>query len=564
MKESPASYLTLSHRSITASDVLQHVGRGLARSHVEIPLGFEPGGSRLAGQNWGNIDEWWPLRVPAGSINIHQTAEAIGMNQPEGRDWLFLFVFERPLSPQASEQGVVPLITTPQKLSEQRRRHPRRKVSTIVYLKLDDDNGGILLNVGAGGLSLQAVAGLNPGQDLVLHFKLFDREEMITVAGRVVWLGPTRKEAGICFKNPSDSIEQSIARWIAREETALHESESKAPSAVKPVPAATGMPLPPPQIATTSLPAGGAARDARPHRSTPLPSDLLLGVNRPGLTSRKPSAPLAFSTRFPSPIPISALHPEEHSATSTASPAEVPSEPLQPLPDLEPASQYRPGTEFLTEDRVLPDSRTSTSNGATPGHNWISSMLMSSPQAKWRLQVMIVAGLGACVGILMPLLILTSLTKRPENLSSGAASSGPPLAVSTPAATAAGTNPAVDTAPRSGGIQGPSLPKTLSVPATPSSSISGSDPIAAPPQIPWQPAQTSWLATLKIALLGVEDKPTTLDPAIGGVAVWTDQWSGFYYCANSPYFVRPLRVSVVRQDEALQSGFQPKLGSYCH
>ena len=71
--------------------------------------------------------------------------------------------------------------------SEQRRRLPRERASSIVYLKLDDDNGGILLNLGTGGLSLQAVAGLNLGQDLILHFGLFEKEE-ITVAGRVAWL----------------------------------------------------------------------------------------------------------------------------------------------------------------------------------------------------------------------------------------------------------------------------------------------------------------------------------------------------------------------------------------
>ena len=76
------------------------------------------------------------------------------------------------------------------------------------------------------------------------------------------------------------------------------------------------------------------------------------------------------------------------------------------------------------------------------------------------------------------------------------------------------------------------------------------------------PQDGGWVARLK-NFLGM-DEPTKIDPAIVNVPVWTIQRSGFYYCADSPDFEK-LRQSAVMttQGKALQSGYQPKLGSYC-
>ncbi len=83
------------------------------------------------------------------------------------------------------------------------------------------------------------------------------------------------------------------------------------------------------------------------------------------------------------------------------------------------------------------------------------------------------------------------------------------------------------------------------------------------PQIVQQGSDSSWLEALKQTFFGVQDAPK-LDPAVTRVQVWADQRTGFYYCDNGPYFVKPERVSLLTQGEALQSGFQPKLGTYCY
>src|ERR1035437_9149943 len=222
---------------------------------------------------------------------------------------------------------MTPQNTTP---SGERRRHVRKRPSSIVSVKLDNDNGGILLNLGTGGLSFQAVARVNPEQDLILHFKLFDTGEAIAIAGRVAWLGPTRKEAGVCFKDLPDRTEQSIAGWIARQETGSHATEWKMASPVNAVPAASEIPLLPPQVSIVSIPASGPALDPQPSPSTALPSESHLGDTLPDPASSKPSTPLAFGASLPSPIPTNALHPKEHSAAPTVNPTEVPSEPHAP------------------------------------------------------------------------------------------------------------------------------------------------------------------------------------------------------------------------------------------
>ena len=54
----------------------------------------------------------------------------------------------------------------------ERRRQFRHKVPSIIYVGLGAGNGGIIIDLGAGGLSLQAVAELNPETELTLHFQL--------------------------------------------------------------------------------------------------------------------------------------------------------------------------------------------------------------------------------------------------------------------------------------------------------------------------------------------------------------------------------------------------------
>src|SRR5579863_2808065 len=96
--------------------------------------------------------------------------------------------------------------------SDDRRRYVRHKLklSPVVFVDLGPNNGGNLIYIGGGGLSVQAVAKLNPAAALTLHFRLQGIAQPIEVAGRVMWLGPTQTVAGISFNNLPGSTEQQI------------------------------------------------------------------------------------------------------------------------------------------------------------------------------------------------------------------------------------------------------------------------------------------------------------------------------------------------------------------
>jgi hypothetical protein len=100
-----------------------------------------------------------------------------------------------------------------------RRRYVRHKLnlSTVVVVDLGQNNGGNLIDIGGGGLSVQAVARLIPAATLNLHFRLQGIAQPIDVAGRVLWVGPTQKVAGISFNNLPGSIEQQIIEWVERQ-----------------------------------------------------------------------------------------------------------------------------------------------------------------------------------------------------------------------------------------------------------------------------------------------------------------------------------------------------------
>src|SRR5579863_4112708 len=100
------------------------------------------------------------------------------------------------------------------------------KVSTTIVVELGTNNGGNLLNIGIGGLSVQSVAELDQDAEIPVRFRLQDTQEAIQTVGRVVWLGPTQKEAGICFNNLPVGKEQQIADWIAAQERPVLGTES--------------------------------------------------------------------------------------------------------------------------------------------------------------------------------------------------------------------------------------------------------------------------------------------------------------------------------------------------
>jgi hypothetical protein len=103
-----------------------------------------------------------------------------------------------------------------------RRRHARR-LTALNYIRLGTTNGGIVLNVGEGGLAFTAAEALVSEIIPRFLFQLGDDPAWIEASGRIAWLNDTKKGGGVIFTEIADEDRDRIRRWISSE-SGIHES----------------------------------------------------------------------------------------------------------------------------------------------------------------------------------------------------------------------------------------------------------------------------------------------------------------------------------------------------
>jgi TonB family protein len=112
-----------------------------------------------------------------------------------------------------------------------RRAHPRQRIRSLAYVHLGESNGGIVLNVSAGGIAVQAAEALDADEGpLAMRIEIPRSRKRLEVIGEIVWVGESRKEAGLQFVDLSEKALKRIRSWMAREEspgTAAEESEGE-------------------------------------------------------------------------------------------------------------------------------------------------------------------------------------------------------------------------------------------------------------------------------------------------------------------------------------------------
>lgn len=100
----------------------------------------------------------------------------------------------------------------------ERRGRYRRPFHNLAYVKLGPENGGILRDISDHGASLQAVAPLEPGQLVQMHFDLLgpspsSTRRRLNVDGRVAWVSSSG-QAGVQFNNFGDPGRRQLNEWI--------------------------------------------------------------------------------------------------------------------------------------------------------------------------------------------------------------------------------------------------------------------------------------------------------------------------------------------------------------
>src|SRR5947199_7197480 len=101
----------------------------------------------------------------------------------------------------------------------ERRATQRVRASSLIYVELDDGNGGIATWISESGLALTAAGvlqGRETGDELrKMQIQLAEIEGAIEANGRIVWKSKSGKEAGVRFVNLGEEHRDRIHRWIS-------------------------------------------------------------------------------------------------------------------------------------------------------------------------------------------------------------------------------------------------------------------------------------------------------------------------------------------------------------
>jgi TonB family protein len=112
-----------------------------------------------------------------------------------------------------------------------RRVHPRQRIRSLAYVHLGESNGGIVLNISESGIALQAAEALDAGESpLAMRIEIPRSRKRLEVMGEIMWVGESRKEAGLRFVDLQEDALKRIRAWMAREEspgTGHEESEEE-------------------------------------------------------------------------------------------------------------------------------------------------------------------------------------------------------------------------------------------------------------------------------------------------------------------------------------------------
>jgi hypothetical protein len=92
-------------------------------------------------------------------------------------------------------------------------RGARIEIDPLVYIDCPEKSA-FLLNLGEGGIAIQAMDVLQPGRSLHFSFPLPESESAIGGQARIVWSDQSGR-AGLQFVNMTPLDELKLASWIA-------------------------------------------------------------------------------------------------------------------------------------------------------------------------------------------------------------------------------------------------------------------------------------------------------------------------------------------------------------
>src|SRR5580658_2252942 len=188
-------------------------------------------------------------------------------------------------------------------MDTERRKAARKRLNQLAYIRIGADNGGLISDLGQGGLGFQTIAAIENEGPLRFWFTL-DSDDRVQATGQLVWTDETRKVGGLRFTQISKEALDVIQDWVEREEVQPGD-RPETREEVK-VEAPAPVPLQPP--AAPRQPSRDPLRfSTPPRRSQPAAA--------PAANSPKPEPAVARSQPPPPPAPVARPEPLRVMAT---------------------------------------------------------------------------------------------------------------------------------------------------------------------------------------------------------------------------------------------------------
>ncbi|HKV48134.1 MAG TPA: TonB family protein [Candidatus Acidoferrales bacterium] len=96
----------------------------------------------------------------------------------------------------------------------ERRQSARHVPDSLAYVHLDENNGGILINLSESGLAVQAAVAVMEDDIPRLRLQMPRSKTWLETGARVVWTGDSRRTVGIEFLNSTDDFRKHLREWL--------------------------------------------------------------------------------------------------------------------------------------------------------------------------------------------------------------------------------------------------------------------------------------------------------------------------------------------------------------
>lgn len=127
-------------------------------------------------------------------------------------------------------------------------------MGAIAYVELEDNNGGIVLNVSEGGLSLTAAGVVAVDHPPRVRVQLPRSRDWIELPAEIAWVSESKKEAGLRFQNMTPEADAQIRNWITSEASPaeIPRDNGRYSKKLRPPPSKTDSRAPTPSVLATA------------------------------------------------------------------------------------------------------------------------------------------------------------------------------------------------------------------------------------------------------------------------------------------------------------------------